>query len=470
MHIGDDASCAKLVYVPTRQQRDTNVALHLLEALIHENQAMIDAYLLDLFISRWINSKMELPAHLRDLLQRATLECDSITCLGFANFYNDAKIVRQLVAAGADVTGQDSHGRTPLHFACMSDKEADKKAEFLLACCQTLVNVADTHKNAPLHLAILQRNTRVINVLIEHDTSVNQVGKFGQTPLHVACSEGDVDVTHLLMGHGASVEAVDCSNGATALHLAAYFNHPEVVRVLIDDYNASVNERDIFGKTSLQKCVDQGHTGALLIDTLKPCDVKRRNHPTSTPPPETKEICRRLDCIRKLVDSGASVNDRDSDGVAPLHSAVRTGSVEVVKILASSQQCDIDIRERCSPYERTPLHEASEYGHVTCIHELIKHGANVEAVDGYSKSTPLILAAAFNHIECVKALVEDYGASINVTNSDGSSPLGRAAFVGNVDMIRTLTSYAQCDVNMIQAGKQRFIWLIKKVTCNAFMN
>ena len=161
-----------------------------------------------------------------------------------------------------------------------------------------------------------------------------------------------------------------------------------------------------------------------------------------------------LTCIRMLIEGGADVNARDEDGDAPLNVAAIRGNVDIIRLLASYKQCDVNVQGSC--LDRTPLHNACDAGdHVACIHELMSHGADVEARDDHSGSTPLMLAAAHDHTECTKALIDDYNASINATDKHGTSALCRAAFNGCVRMVRTLTSYAHCDVNLAEAESGR---------------
>lgn len=51
----------------------------------------------------------------------------------------------------------------------------------------------------------------------------------------------------------------------------------------------------------------------------------------------------------------------------------------------------------------TPVHQAASEGHVKCLHELIKCGATIDAVDG-NGHTPMSLARVWGHRECARIL------------------------------------------------------------------
>ena len=76
------------------------------------------------------------------------------------------------------------------------------------------------------------------------------------------------------MIHGADVETRDSDDNETPLHMAAKFNHPACVKVLLDKYNASINAADYFGRTALHKAAVEGNLGVVtLMTSNSQCDV-----------------------------------------------------------------------------------------------------------------------------------------------------------------------------------------------------
>ena len=138
---------------PSKYEVERGPALRLLQALNDKRQAAIDENVSAPDVKNRINDHVE-----RKRLDNPVwylIGVDHVTCLTFASFVNDARTVRQLVEAGCDVTGRDSHGQTPLHTACLSNVDANSKVMFLLQRVASLVNASDYSNTTPLHYAAL---------------------------------------------------------------------------------------------------------------------------------------------------------------------------------------------------------------------------------------------------------------------------------------------------------------------------
>ena len=125
------------------------------------------------------------------------------------------------------------------------------------------------------------------------------------------------------------------------------------------------------------------------------------------------------ECVKYLIDNyNAQINAASFCGDTPLHNAIYANSVSLIATLASYNVCNINARNNDG---RTALHLCQQR-RVTCIHELMKHGAELEADDDIA-FTPLHLSVTSNHAEGVKVLIDTYGASINAANRRGDTPL-----------------------------------------------
>ena len=81
------------------------------------------------------------------------------------------------------------------------------------------------------------------------------------------------------MRHGADVDARDSEFEATPLELAADFNHPLCVKVLLDKYSASINACNKFGSTALHRAVRKGNLVVVkLLTSYTQCDVNAKNN------------------------------------------------------------------------------------------------------------------------------------------------------------------------------------------------
>ena len=88
----------------------------------------------------------------------------------------------------------------------------------------------------------------------------------------------------------------------------------------------------------------------------------------------------------------------------------------------------------------TPLHLASERGHLDLARLLVEHGANVAAQD-QDESTPLHLASEGGRLDLARLLVE-HGANVAAQDQDGSTPLRLASKWGQHDLVGFLVEHA----------------------------
>ena len=188
--------------------------------------------------------------------------------------------------------------------------------------------------------------------------------------LIAAARSGDVGEVRSLLDRGATVDG-RAADGATALVAAAYGNHVEAARLLIeagadvnvkddteqspyliatsevgDDphlleltlaHGADVDAKDSYNGTGLIRAADRGYVAIVrrLLET--PIDVDHVNRLGWTALLEAIILGggddRHTEVVRLLVGAGADVNLPDGDGVTPLAHARRQGYSEMVRIL-----------------------------------------------------------------------------------------------------------------------------------------
>ncbi|OQS05483.1 ankyrin repeat domain protein-like [Thraustotheca clavata] len=116
------------------------------------------------------------------------------------------------------------------------------------------VNLGNNDGATPLHISAFMGHKGIVSMLIVAGANVNQATIDGETPLFNAAYSGNRNIISVLISAGAIVdqaEAVDekvnnttfysalnghkntVSNGATPLHVAAYFGHAAIVTSLI---------------------------------------------------------------------------------------------------------------------------------------------------------------------------------------------------------------------------------------------
>ena len=196
-------------------------------------------------VTTWINSRLVSPHN----------NIQFETCLHFACLNGNVKIMRLLLAKGADVTALDFESCTPLHRACASHVDADAKVECLLRRgAASQVNARDDLGQTALHKAARRGRTQSVKLLLQHGALVDVKCNHGATALHCACASGDVACLHELVKHGADLEVRLNRWELTPLQLAAQWVHVDCMRVLLN-YGADINATALRNRTALTQAV-----------------------------------------------------------------------------------------------------------------------------------------------------------------------------------------------------------------------
>ncbi|KAF4717710.1 hypothetical protein FOZ62_030936, partial [Perkinsus olseni] len=247
----------------------------------------------------------------------------------------------------------------------------------------------------------LQGGEHLVNLLLNAKAEVDIPSRrSGLTALHLSgCRVAVIDT---LLRHKANVKACD-TQGRTALHLAVRavnYCPPRVPDALDEDPTACV-ELLIRHKASVAAADHRGYTA---LHTL--CSI---------PPSSLSDQTACVDVAELLMKHAAPIDAEDSAAFTPIAVASRTGLHEVVSCIARWQpsavtfrnkmRSDItclhvattpstvdalmkwkaDINATTQPEERTPLHVHCKAGRADVVDALIRHKAQVEAVDQRGK-------------------------------------------------------------------------------------
>jgi ankyrin repeat protein len=206
-------------------------------------------------------------------------------------------------------------------------------------------------------------------------------------PLLQATLAGKLEVVrYLVIELGADVNQAD-EDGCTALYIAARKGHESLVRFIIKELGVDVNQADERGWTALHAAAQWGH------ESLVRCMVR---------------------------ELSADVNQAKMNGATPLHIATQCGHESLVRCMVRELGADIN---QAKMNGATPLFIASEQGHESLVRCMVKElGADVNK-SMHDGRTPLMVAAHNKHDKIVVFLLK-YGA-----DAQASSEFGTAADV-----------------------------------------
>lgn len=272
------------------------------------------------------------------------LACGSTATIFDLAWLGDMQRVAAIVKSTPSVVNERANGE-PLLFAAVRGGNADV-VEYLLTHGAQL-EVTGRFKQSPLQLTSYIGYTDVARVLLDNGADIGEKGPWGETALHWAAVRGNTDVAALLLERGADANSQTSSHtvdlnvnvrasdvdpierelswfktqemqrgnprlqvmypprvafarGDTPIHAATYWNHVDIVRLLIDN-GADINRTNCWGATPLHYAV----------------------------------VCRYHDIAQMLLESGADPEAKTRSGMTPIEIARKVKDNNLVSLLSN---------------------------------------------------------------------------------------------------------------------------------------
>ena len=349
------------------------------------------------------------------------------TALHKAVIDGDEAKVLELIHQGANINAQDFNKYTPLHYAVRHHER--KNIVKILLRNHAQVNIWNHKDKTPLHIATEKNYKTFPKLLKQHgaDFKFHFPDDTGKTALHHAVIKGDETLVLKLINQGANVRASDLDNN-TPLHYAVTSGLENIVKILLD-HKAPINAINNEGETSLHIATQKENK--TISDLLKQHGA---NFEFYLPDESGKAALHRAVLngdeaqVLKLVEQGATINDKDLDQCTPLQYAVDLNQENIVKILLE-HHADADTRDI---NKTSPAHTAAQKGLIKIARLLKQYGADFNAQDDQG-NTPLIFATNNQDTKMVRFIVgklSDIAESariVNTRNFEGNTALHFAA-------------------------------------------
>ncbi len=339
----------------------------------------------------------------------------------------DLAAVKTLLAAHPEsLNAADAGGWTPLHYAVSNGATA--VVETLLEAGAD-IRAATNEGQTPLHVV---RDRAMTNLLLAHGADVTAINRYGETPLHIAAGAGRKDVAEALLAHGAAIDARN-QGGWTPLHAAVMQGHPDLVELLLAQ-GADIQARDRQGRTPLDFAEKAGNTALVALLSRHGAVHAAAGHSDRVAVPADFEKAVALVRQEHVAEARAFLEARpalarikDQNGWTLLaFAADHDGDKELVEYLLD-RGADVNARDNDN---RTPLHGAAAFNCLETARLLLDRGANANARNRFGL-TPLHAAALAARTPEMAELLLAHGADINARDDSGDTPLQASLFNQN---------------------------------------
>ena len=311
-------------------------------------------------------------------------------------------------------------------------------------------NVEDTtnERLTPLLIACTMGQYKCVEILVNKGNASLKQTPDSFSPLIFASYHGSADIIEFLLSTKkiGSINEIDAER-KTALHYSASHNFYQATKVLLE-HGANPNLYDNEHQSPLYLSVANGEEEEEPEQDFAFEEEEEEEEgydPNEEEEEEEREIeslkndgvkygKERENVVKCLLDHGADMYARDSDNESIIDVAISMGSLDVVKLFIEHGY-DVNKKDLIA----SCLHISINHGFYGIFSALVDAGADVNVVDK-DNDTPLHLAASAKNTSFA-ALLLSKGAKIDAVDKEGFTPLKIAQNVNNKKMIKFLLAH-----------------------------
>ena len=360
---------------------------------------------------------------------------------------NFIRIIEEGIKRGCDLNIIDKNDNTPLIEASrIGNTEIIK----LLANNRANVNSQNILGQTALYFAVKGQYTDLVIFLLGKGADYRIPTLSKELPIDVARKLGNKEIEYIISRsvfiylksnftlwiksyilEGGDINIVN-SNGSTLLHECIILGFDELAIILIQS-GADLMKKNNFGRTPVLLAIEKKCTVVLKEMIKRGFKYNQKELYELTKIAELQNcaiILKYLERNDNLVHSSDDYKHKQT--LSDTFSAIRNKDVILLKTLIETG-ASIDERDNVG---NTPLIFASAIKNNNIIKYLVEKGANVNEKNNFG-DTPLMIASATENEKTVKYLIEN-GANINGKANDGATALHFASLYGHENIVKYL--------------------------------
>jgi ankyrin repeat protein len=305
-----------------------------------------------------------------------------------------------------------------------------------------LTDIAASQGRLELLQFLLQKCTEPTN-----QVQIDERNARNQTALHIALANGHIKYAKALIDAGANASVADVL-GTTAVHLTVERNQPELLEILLKRGASTEGVKRDTQETPLLIAIAKRHVECVRLLLENGASVQVQDKQQNNVLHLAAETC--SNSILQMIlekTKARMVNSYNLKEVTPLIIAVQQNFVEAVEAFLKLPDVNVEVATKTDHY--TPVSIAAQKGFLEILKLLMAAKANLNDESAYEE-TPIILALQNGHVECALELLSGevtmYYSQYyyyllycrHVVDENGNSPLFLAASKGYCEVIEKL--------------------------------
>ncbi|WP_375333842.1 ankyrin repeat domain-containing protein [Candidatus Tisiphia endosymbiont of Xenochironomus xenolabis] len=312
---------------------------------------------------------------------------------------NNVETLEFLMKYEADINILDIEGRHLWHYA--SQYGAINTMKFLKNKIPNIIDLktTDAVNSTALHIASESGQLVTVQWLVGEYADINaKTTKQGFTPFFIACMKKNTAIAEYIFNHPKFNNTVIDNFGYGYLHWVLEFKDVSWVEKVLNKGGIDINHQDAKGLTALSWCA---HYNLPQI-------------------------------IKFLLDNGANSLILSKDGAFPIHEAVATEALEVIKALINYDKTIVDKGD-----EKKVLWFTAQEGKLEAVKTLLQLGANINAINAVNGMPPLHVAMQKKHPEVAEELLAR-GADVNIVDAGGWIALHWGVNLEDINIVKNI--------------------------------